>query len=116
MSALKYRDRVRIERLAPPSGEPNDPDYGAGPEIWQMVVEVWAEVRDNLPSKAEATDEGIRLARDAARVRIRYRDGITPDMRLVELTGSRRTLAIIAGPAVITGRTEIEMMVERFSS
>lgn len=112
MSALKFKDRIRIE--AP--GSDVDPDYGTPIESWVEVATVWAEIQDIMPSKSEATANGIRLATDSARVRIRHRDGITSDMRIVELTGSQRTLSIIGGPAAIFGRRELEMQVERFSS
>jgi len=116
MSALKYKDRVRIEQLAPPPGDPNDPDYGSGPDTWQPVVEVWAEIQDAMPSRAESTTGDLRNATNQARARMRYRDGITADMRMVELTGRKRTLGIFSGPAAMAGMRELECMVEGFSS
>ena len=113
MSALKYKDRIRIER----PGAAVDADYGTKlPSSWIPVVEVWAEIVDVMPSKSEAVNNGLRLAANSARVRIRYRPEITSVMRIVELSGTKRTLQIVAGPAVITGRTELEFMVEEFSS
>lgn len=113
MSALKYRDRIRIER----PGAAVDPDYGTKlPSSWIPVGEVWAEIVDVMPSKSEAVNNGLRLAANSARVRIRYRPDVTGVMRIVELSGAKRVLQIIAGPAVITGRTELEFMVQGFSS
>ena len=113
MSALKYGDRIRIEKPGPAL----DPDYGTQlPASWLPVGEVWAEIVDVMPSKSEAVTNGLRLAAHSARVRIRYRNDITSAMRIVRLTGTPGTLQIIAGPAVITGRTELEFMVEEFSS
>lgn len=116
MSALKYKDRIRIEQLAPVPGDPTDPDYGAGPNTWRTFVEVWAEIQDLLPSHAEETQSALRLAADRARVRIRYRAGISADMRIVEKSGRQRVLGIVAGPAAVAGMRELEFMVERFSS
>lgn len=116
MSALKFKDRIRIEHLAPPAGDPSDPDYGAGLDNWQTFAEAWAEIQDVLPSRAEETSGGLRLAADAARVRMRYRAGITADMRIVEKAGRQRVLGIISGPAAVAGMRELEFMVERFSS
>jgi len=114
MSALKYKDRIRIERLVV-AGDPMDPDYGTVAPSWELLAEVWAEVQDVMPSRAEETKQGIRLAIDSARVRIRYRGDVTPDMRIVEKNGRKRTLGIIAGPAALGGMRELEFMVERKS-
>ena len=113
MSALKYRDRIRIEK----PGAAVDPDYGTQlADSWLSVAEVWAEIVDVMPSKSEAATNGIRLAANSARIRIRYRADVTSAMRIVRLTGKPGVLQIIAGPAVISGRTELEFMVEEFSS
>lgn len=113
MSALKYRDRIRIEARGPSK----DPDYGTPlPVSWVLVAEVWAEIVDALPSRSEAVKNGLRLATDSARIRIRMRPGITSAMRVVELTGRRRTFQIVGGPAVLIGNTDMEFSVEGYSS
>ena len=111
MSALKFNQRIRIERPGA-----RDPGYNTPTGEWAPVVEVWAKVEDAKPGKTDATQTGLRLARDAATVWIRYRDGITSDMRIVELSGRRRTLAITGGPASISGGREMEFTVEKFST
>lgn len=111
MSALKFRDRIRIE--APPE---IDPATGLPGEDWTLVAEVGAKIEDAKPGKTDATQQGLRLAHDSATVWIRYRDGITSDMRIVELTRRRRTLSITGGPASILGGRELEFTVEKFSS
>ncbi|MEG2030585.1 MAG: head-tail adaptor protein [Janthinobacterium sp.] len=111
MSALKFRDRIRIE--APPE---IDPATGLPGEAWTLVDEVGAKIEDTKPGKTDATQQGLRLAHDTATVWIRYRDGITSDMRIVELTRRRRTLSITGGPASISGGRELEFTVEKFSS
>lgn len=116
MSATKFKDRIRIEALTAAAAD--DPEYGPQPGGWTPIAdgEVWAEVWDTLPSRSESTADGIRLAADTVRVRIRYRADVTAAMRFVELTGMQRTLQIIAGPAALYGRRELEFIVERFSS
>jgi SPP1 family predicted phage head-tail adaptor len=111
MSALKFDKRIRIEQ---PGGK--DPDYGTPTDDWVPVIEVWAKVEDTKPGKTDATQQGIRLAKDSATVWIRYRDGITSDMRIVELSGRQRTLSITGGPASISGGREMEFTVEKFSA
>lgn len=115
MSALRYRDRIRIERQVRP-GDPMDPEYGSAAPAWVLLAEVWAEVQDVLPSRADSSVNGIRMVSDTARVRIRYRSDVTSEMRIVEKTGRQRTLGIIAGPAALGGMRELEFMVEKFSS
>lgn len=111
MSALKFNQRIRIEK---PGAK--DPDYGTPTDEWLPVIEVWAKVEDAKPGKTDATQQGLRLAKDAATVWIRYRDGITSDMRIVELSDRKRTLSITGGPASINGRRELEFTVEKFST
>lgn len=113
MNALEFTDRIRIEVMA--AGR--DPDYGTPlPDSWVMVAEVWAKIQDAKPGKTDATTHGLRLANDSATIWIRHREGIFSDMRIVELTGARRTLSITGGPASIEGRRFLEFTVERFSS
>jgi head-tail adaptor len=113
MAANKFKDRIRIEMPGPG----RDPVYNTPiAASWIPFAEVWAEVQDVAPSKAEATANGLRLARDAIRIRIRHLPGLLASMRVVELTGEQRTLSIIGGPAGIFNGREMEMMAERFSS
>lgn len=101
-------DRViRIER--PVADESLD---GAGSGTWEKVCEVSASVVDALPSRAERLSEGINLASRPARVRIRYREGITSDMRFV--MGSR-IMQIVSGPAELGRREALEFMVIDYS-
>ncbi|MYM37258.1 phage head closure protein [Duganella sp. FT94W] len=110
MSALKYNQRIRIEK---PGGR--DPRYGAATKEWLPVIEVWAKVEDTKPKNTDATQGGLRLARDAATVWVRYREGITSDMRVVELDGRRRVLSITGGPSAVNGYRDLEFTVERYS-
>lgn len=113
MSALKYNSRIRIERK---TGS-RDPVYNTPlPDGWELFAEVWAEVQDVMPSRSEAVKNGLKLATDSARVRMRYLTGVTSDMRIVEKNNRKRVLKIVGGPAAITGMRELEMLVEGYSS
>lgn len=113
MSANKFRDRIRFEM----PGIGTDPQYGTAIVApWVFFDEVWAEIQDVAPSKSEASESGIRLAKDSTRIRVRYLPGLLSSMRIVELTGEQRTLSIIGGPASIFNGRELELMAERFSS
>ena len=94
----------------------DDPVYGPQPAGWVDMVTVWAEVQDALPSKSESLKDGLVVAYNRTRVRIRYRSGITADMRIVELGGLQRTLQIVGGPAILGNKVGIEMLCEEYSS
>jgi len=98
--------RIRIER--PVSDESFD---GAGSGSWEPVATVWANVQDALPSRAEKLGEGINMAARPARVRMRYRDDVTPNMRFVM---GARIMQIISGPAELGRREALEFMVEEY--
>jgi head-tail adaptor len=83
---------IRIER--PIADDTLD---GAGSGTWQLVAQVSAQVQDVLPSRGETIALGSTMTRPA-RVRMRYRTDITPDMRFVD---RGRELYIVSGPAVL---------------
>lgn len=97
---------VRIERPVA------DASFGgAGAEQWVLVGIAPAEVQDVLPSKGETLGEiGTTMTRPA-RVRMRYREDVTGDMRIVHGT---RVMQIISGPAELGRREAIEMMVAEY--
>ena len=125
--------QITVERKAVPS----DPEYvapdasfGTEQTVWVPLVvqpgspplaeRFWAEVQDPLPSRSESVTEGLVIARNQTRIRMRYRDDIDSSMR-VRLHGDGEDVIyqIIGGPAVVTreGRKSmIEMACERFSS
>lgn len=100
--------RLRIERPVPDTSLD-----GAGSGSWALVGEIWAGVKDMLPSRGERLAEGINIATRPARVRMRWRNDITPDMRFVM---GNRVMQIIAGPAEIGWRDGLEFMVEDYST
>lgn len=100
--------RIRIERPVPSTAF-----KGAGSGSWEPVITVWAQVQDALPSRSERESGGITVATRPARVRMRYRGGITPDMRFVM---GDRVMQIVAGPAELGRREGLEFMVEDYST
>lgn len=104
--AGKLNRLIRIERPIP-----DDSLDGAGSGSWQLVAQVSAEVQDVLPSRSERLADGFNIAARPARVRIRYRSDITPDMRFV-MDG--RVMQIISGPAELGRREGLEFMVEEY--
>lgn len=84
---------------------------GAGSGTWALVAQVLAEVQDALPSRGERLANGFNVAMRPSRVRIRYRAGITADMRFL-IDG--RVMQIVAGPAEIGRREALEFMVEEY--
>ena len=105
----KLNKRIQIERPVA-----DDSFTGAGSGTWQPVGQpVWAEVEDVLPSRGERLADGINVATRPARVRMRYRQDITSDMRFVM---GARVMQIVAGPAEIGWREGLEFVVEEYSS
>lgn len=111
MSAA-FNKPVRIER--PAAGGDG---YGAATGVWEpMAAMVWAEIQDDMPSRSTEEKAGqTQVTVGRARVRMHWRTGITPAMRLVELSGRLRTLAIVSDIAEIHGGRHLEFMVERYS-
>lgn len=109
MSEGELDRRVRIER--PVADTSLD---GAGSGSWQLVQEVWAGVKDMLPSRGEKLAQGINVSARPARVRMRYREDVTPDMRFVEMPKGTRIMQIVSGPAELGNREWLEFMVEEY--
>ncbi len=100
---------------------------GAGSGTWVAVATVAASVQDALPSRAEKLAGGINLAAKPSRIRVRYREGLTSDMRIsigrnVRDEGGNlvwvtdRITQIVSGPAEIGDRDGLEFMVEEYST
>lgn len=80
---------------------------------WADFATVWASVQDMLPSRGERIAEGVNVASRPCRIRMRYRDDITSDMR-VTLDG--RTLRIVSMPAELGRREGIEIVAEEVTT
>jgi head-tail adaptor len=104
-----------------------DPNYGTEIVEWvplvvapgspQIAERFWAEVQDTLPSRSEAVLQGLTLARNQTRLRMRWRSDIDSSMRITIHGDTDRVMQIVGGPAEIHGRKGmIEMVLERYSS
>lgn len=87
--------------------------YGTQTVTWATVATVWAQVRDILPSRAEQVVDLVSMARHPSRIRIRWRDDLTSDMR-IDYEG--RKLRIVAGPAELGRREGLEFIAEELST
>lgn len=78
----------------------------------------WVWVRDALPSRSESVRQGLQQSRQQTQIRMRWRDDVTPDMRVcLHGDGADVYLRIAGGPADVNGRKrEIEIMCERYGT
>ncbi len=114
MNPGKYKHRITIESKVITKA----PGYNTDVITWTpYATRIAAEVQDVLPSKSESTAQGMQQATRAARIRIRYRPpGITSAMRIVVHGATPRTMQIVAGPAEISNRTELEFMAQQYTT
>ena len=124
--------QVTIERKAvegEPGYIPPDTSYGTEVTSWVPLAYVpgsppvaerfWAQLQDALPSRSEAVTQGLTLARNQTRMRMRWRDDITSDMRVRvhNDAGDDEIYQIVGGPAAIDGRKQmLELVLEKYSS
>lgn len=105
-------ERDTLARIERPIA--NESFRGAGSGDWELVeADVWIGLRDQLPSRGEQPAGGMPVATRRARVRMEWRDDITPDMRFVVGTS---VLQIVAGPVELGRRGGLELMVEEYSA
>ena len=110
MAAIRSSDLDRQIDIERPIAD--DSLDGAGSGAWGKVAEgIWAQVKDLLPPRGERQDGGTTTATRSARVRMRYRDDVTSDMRFV--MGGRK-MAIVSGPVEIGRREGLEFNVEDY--
>lgn len=106
-------EQVSIERLV----VGKDPVYGTPIQSWELLHDhFWANLQDDLPSRAEATGNGLAIG--TTRTRLRIRDAAGTDMTMRARIHSRNDLAmqIVAGPARLEGTDYDEFMLESYSS
>jgi head-tail adaptor len=96
-----------------------DPNYGTELVSWVPFIagRIWAEVQDVLPSRSEAVKQGLTVARNQTRIRMRWIAGIDSSMRITVYGDTTTVYQIVGGPAEIQGRKQmLEMMCEKYSS
>lgn len=122
MQSSKYKHQITIERPTTVDGE-----FGpvAGP--WVPLVALsgsptvgerfWAEMEDVSPSRSEAVKQGLVVARNQTRCRLRWRADVDSSMRITWHKDTDVVYQIVAGPADRGGlKEEIELMLEKYSS
>lgn len=96
-----------------------DPDYGTeipGDDGWETVADhIWANVQDQLPSRGENAANGMVTAVTRTRLRIELDSRITTAMRVTLHGRGDRVMQIIAGPALLDDRRNVEWMLEGYS-
>jgi SPP1 family predicted phage head-tail adaptor len=108
IEAGKLDRRIRFERPVR-----DDSFDGAGSGTWEEVITVWAQVQDVRPSRGERVADVVNLGSRPAKIVIRWRPGITADMRIVH---GDRVMQIVSGPAELGRREALEMMCEEYST
>lgn len=122
MNSGKYKHQITVTRPSTIDGE-----FGPQPGPFVPLVALsgsptvgerfWAEMQDVMPSRSEAVKQGLAVARNQTRCRMRWRDDVDSSMRVTWHRETDVVYAIIAGPADLGGRKEeIEMVLERYSS
>lgn len=105
----------RISILQPT--EVIDPEYGPQDSGWEpFASRIPAQVRDELPSKSESVEGGLRIAGHPSRVRTRYLRGLTSAMRVVVHGETDDVYEITGGPAEIGRREWTEFTIKAFST
>ena len=129
MKQERYDREISVHRIAVAGDEgwlDVDPTYGTPLPVWVPLVaqdgsppvaeRFPANVKDVLPSRSEAVKQGLVVARNQTRIRMRYRSDIDSSMRVTLHGGTDVVYQIVGGPAAIGRNKELEIVCERFSS
>ncbi len=92
----------------------NEGTYGSEVVTWPTFATPWAEWKEVAPSNSESVRQGLEVARNQVRVRIRYLAGVDSSMRIARGAVVYR---IVGGPSEVGGRHQyLELMLERYST
>ncbi|NML61829.1 head-tail adaptor protein [Massilia sp. RP-1-19] len=92
-----------------------DPDYGTPVENWVTLLDrYWANVQDELPSRAESTSNGLDLSVRRSRLRMQGAGAVTGKMRAVLHSRGDLIMQIISGPAMLDDRVHYEFRLEAY--
>lgn len=91
-------------------------DYGEPINSWALLATVWCNVQDDLPSKSEAVQQGLVIAKNRARIRFRYLATVTSACRITIRGATDRTFNIVGGPAELGNHQYHEVYCETASS
>lgn len=120
---ISLNRQISIERKS----VTQDSTYGTETVAWVPLVAAagspvvaerfWAEVQDALPSRSESVRNGLAVAKNQTRIRMRHRSDVDSTMRITVHGSADVIFQIIGGPAEIGGRKAyLEMMCERYST
>ena len=108
---VRLNERASIQQ--PPAGRDAYGRKAPASADWPTVAErIWVEVQDVLPSRAERSENGARVAATQARLRLRRQIPITAESRVVLHGRGDRIMQVIAGPAPLDDKTHVECMIE----
>jgi head-tail adaptor len=94
-----------------------DPVYGTEINTWETVADrVWANVQFVLPSRAEKSENGLRMSAHPARLRVRKQHMLTAEMSVTLHNHGDQVMQIIAGPSPLDDREHIECMMEAYAN
>lgn len=131
MQSGRFDRRATIERKAiasDPEYVAPDPVYETEKPVWipidgylpgspPVAKKVWGERQDVLPSRSESVQQGLTVARNQVRWRMRWRPDIDSSMRITIHGATDEVFQIVAGPAEYGGRKQqIEMILEKTSA
>lgn len=106
-------EKVTIEQLVGVV----DPVYGTEVRTWVPVLaRYWANVQDQLPSRAETTENSLEKAVQRTRLRMRGAQAVTIKMRAILHNRGDRVMEIIAGPALLDDQVHMEFRLEGYSN
>lgn len=117
MRSGDYDTQVTIEkRVTTP-----DPTYGTPVVTWTALStfnggRMWAHFEDEQPSRSESVRQGLAIAANRGLLRMRYRNDIDSTMRVWVHRDTAVLYQIIAGPAQLGRKQEIEMVLEKYST
>ena len=113
MKALQLKHRCLIERKS----VTQDASFGTEVITWTTVDTVWCDVQDVLPSRSfESNRNGLAVAANLTRVRMRYRTDLDASMRFTLYRPDAIINQVVNGPAELGDKEGIEFVVERFST
>lgn len=104
-------EQVSIEHLV----AIKDPVYGTKIPDWLPLHDhFWANVQDVLPSRGEATANGLTVGVTRTRLRIRGAEGVDMAMRVKLHSRGDKVMQIIAGPARLDDGVHDEFLLEGY--
>lgn len=90
-------------------------EYGTKIPDWQpLLARYWANVQDELPSRAESVDNGLKSSTQKSRLRMQGAGNVTGKMRAVLHSRGGKVMQIVSGPAMLDDRVHYEFRLEAY--